>query len=315
MYLISWASELGKPEDATAQAVRAGLDVSDYRGWPRFCRADDDDHPSTMAARALRRALDSAGVKASELGAVIYTGVSRDYPASWSVATEVVQLIGGSCIGLDITFGCLGLLIGIDLARAWLGRARLVAVVTAERWAYTVDRGAAENVAIWAHADGAAAVVCSSEGGRLRLLDTEYEARPEMNGTVFIKYGGTRYPTPPPSESPHTRQLRSERLGDLFAKYTESLERVVRTVVRRSGAADFGLVCNQISPMVVRELERRVLDGRGAIPRTGDNFGHVGGADLVLGIEALESAGALAGDLVVASSSPYSYAAAALRVV
>ena len=137
MRLISWAAEVGEPLDSTADARAAGVDLSDYGGWPVYCRAAPDDHPSTMATRTLRACLDRAGVAPAELDLVIYAGVSRDFLASWSVATEVVRGVGASCVGLDITLGCLGLLTGVDVAlrRRGLETAVRVLIVGAIAWA------------------------------------------------------------------------------------------------------------------------------------------------------------------------------------
>ena len=102
--------------------ARRGGDVSDYRGWERACHAGDDEHPSTMGRARLGRALEHGGVAPGELRLVVFTGASRDYVPSWSVATEVMRLSGLSdgCIGLDLTAGCLATLAALDLAHGWL---------------------------------------------------------------------------------------------------------------------------------------------------------------------------------------------------
>src|SRR6185436_20963669 len=100
--------------------------------------AGDDEHPSGMAAQALARALARAGISSEHLSLVVSCGVSRDYPPSWSVATEVIRVheLGASCFGVDVTLGCLGALVGLQVARGWLRSSGggYAAVVTAERW-------------------------------------------------------------------------------------------------------------------------------------------------------------------------------------
>ena len=95
----------------------AGGDLSKFSGWENVSRAAEDDHPSTMATTALRRALEDAGVEARDLALVISGGVSRDYLPSWSIATEAMRLIGApqSCLGFDLSVGCLGALTGLEI--------------------------------------------------------------------------------------------------------------------------------------------------------------------------------------------------------
>src|SRR5690348_32551 len=109
-----------------------------------------------MGAAALAAALAEAEVAPEELDLVLAVGVSRDYPASWSSATEVMRLAGAGdhCFGFDLTVGCLGALVGLQTALGWLrtlggGRA---AIVTAEKWSHTVDRRDPAVQALWGHA-------------------------------------------------------------------------------------------------------------------------------------------------------------------
>ena len=46
--------------------TRAGGDPSNFKGWENVCMAGADDHPSTMGAKALQRALGDAGVDPAE---------------------------------------------------------------------------------------------------------------------------------------------------------------------------------------------------------------------------------------------------------
>jgi 3-oxoacyl-[acyl-carrier-protein] synthase III len=90
---------------------------------------------SKGAASAARKALDAAGVEASAIGALIYTGVCREQfePAT---ACRVAALLGlsGRCSVFDISNACLGMLNGIlDLAnRIELGQIRAGLVVSCE---------------------------------------------------------------------------------------------------------------------------------------------------------------------------------------
>jgi 3-oxoacyl-[acyl-carrier-protein] synthase III len=71
-------------------AASLGADTSFYKSWDRACHARDDEQPSTMGSAALTKALAQSGVDAKKIRLVLFTGVSRDYVPSWSVATEIM---------------------------------------------------------------------------------------------------------------------------------------------------------------------------------------------------------------------------------
>lgn len=77
---------------------------------------------------ALEPALRAATVKPADLELAVFAGMSRDYPPSWPVSTEIMRLLGVSPrgFGFDITSGCPGALAGLDLARGWLATRRRV---------------------------------------------------------------------------------------------------------------------------------------------------------------------------------------------
>jgi 3-oxoacyl-[acyl-carrier-protein] synthase-3 len=87
------------------------------------------------AARAGRKALDKAGVKAADLGALVYAGVCRDgsEPAT-ACAVAAALGTGRDCAVYDVSNACLGVLSGIvDVAnRLELGQIKAGLVVSCE---------------------------------------------------------------------------------------------------------------------------------------------------------------------------------------
>src|SRR5688572_4582058 len=94
------------PSRCVREAVAdAGGDATAFQGWERACQASDADHPSTMAAAALERALANAGIRKEQVRLVLSTGMSRDYGGSWSLSTGVMRMLGlpNSCLGIDLS--------------------------------------------------------------------------------------------------------------------------------------------------------------------------------------------------------------------
>ena len=208
--------------------LEAGQDPSGHQGWDNCCHALEDDHPSTMGATALRKALEDANVDPAELKLVLFAGMSRDYLPSWSVATEIMKACGtqAHCMGLDMTIGCLGALSALDMAQGWLAThgGGVAAIVAAERWTYTIDYTSIENMGLWGHSDGAAATIVShqtSHDSKASFCGAEFVAQSDLNGTVLIEYGGTRHPVAPAGVKPFERKLMGLSRNDLRQRYSD----------------------------------------------------------------------------------------------
>jgi 3-oxoacyl-[acyl-carrier-protein] synthase III len=300
--------------DTRALCQAAGGDTTEFRGWERVCIARDDEHPSTMGAAALRAALDDAGVAPADLGIVVSAGMSRDYLPSWSLSTEIMKTAGTrpSALGIDLTLGCLGTLAALNVAHGWLTLAGggYAAIVTAERWAYTVDRSAAGMMSLWAHSDGAGALVVGlGSGGRALAVyhGAEFVSAPEMNGRVLIKYGGTRFPAAPPGVGAAVRTLSSSPRQEVRDRYRDCYQDALFALTKRFGVVPSRLICNQITPGTVRMLTRLTGLPASSVVVTGHDVGHIGPADIIVGFDRLRRAGQLDGPVAVASSTPYSF--------
>jgi len=184
------------------------------------------------------------------------------------------------------------------------------AIVTAERWAYTVDRSVTTTMTLWAHSDGAGALVVGLGTGDPALAvyqGAEFVSAPEMNGRVLIKYGGTRYPVAPPGISATSRVLSSSPRDEVRDRYRGCYETALTALTKRFGVIPARLICNQITPGTVRMLTRLTGLSPSAVVVTGHDVGHIGPADIIVGVDRLRRAGQVDGPVAVASSTPYSF--------
>lgn len=292
-------------------------DVDAYTGWDRACHAAPDEHPSTLGARALANALADSGVPADELRLVLSTGASRDYVASWSMANEIMHTNGASnrCLGLDLSAGCVGTLAAVDLAAGWLAAhgGGCAAVVAAERWSQTIDYTDPATVNLWAYGDSAGALVVGLGTGRpakLEYLGADFASAAELNGHVLIPYGGTREPLAPAGVHPFARRV-SDRPKDLITStYRANYERAFDALRERFPLEPSRMVSNQTSPAIIGMTSTSVgMEGRTIV--TGHDTGHLGGTDMILGIDTFlrDDAGEFADDrvLLVGASASYGF--------
>jgi 3-oxoacyl-[acyl-carrier-protein] synthase-3 len=288
-----------------------------YRGWTSYRRATEHDHPSTMGARALADALARASLEPADLSLVIYAGVSRDYLPSWSAAVAIIGEIGAGsgCVGMDIVNGCLGAVLGLEIARRWIrgGAARHVAVVCAERWAGSIARDDAAQKRLWGNSDGAAAAIVSASpaGAALELASVSLLNVPQYVDHVLVKYGGTRHPIAPPHEDPQRRILSDRPYEQLMAHYRVSYESVATQAIAQAVQRPDTLVCNQISPNVVDLIADTLAYRPGQVIRTGIENGHMGPADVLVGLR--EAVDMRCEAVLAAASSPYAFGAAVFR--
>jgi 3-oxoacyl-[acyl-carrier-protein] synthase III len=300
--------------DVRARAAAAGADTSRYFSWDHVCIARKDDHPSTMASTALGHALADSGVDPGELSLVVFAGVSRDYVPSWSVATEVMRAhgMGAGCVGLDVTIGCLGSLAALELTHGWLtlrggGHA---AIVMGERWSHTVDLADATTAAMWAWADGGAAMVVGVDSSRPAIAEfvgAEMTSQSESNGHVLVPYGGTREPVAPAGVHPFARRVSNRDRREVKASYEQGYRFAHDALRRRLGIDTVRLVCNQITPPTVAMIAGALDVPMERVVITGHGTGHLGAADAVVGLQHLRDRGEIDAPIALGASTAYAF--------
>lgn len=292
----------------------AGQDPSGHQGWDNCCHALDDDHPSTMGASALRKALDDSGVDPAELKLVLFAGMSRDYLPSWSVATEIMKECGaqGHCMGLDMTVGCLGALSAMDMAQGWLAShgGGVAAIVVAERWTYTIDYMSIENMGLWGHSDGAAATIVghnTSHDAKATFCGAEFVAQSDLNGTVLIEYGGTRNPIAPAGVTPFERKLMGLNRNDLRQCYSDGYSNSFKALKARFDCNPERVIINQTANLFLHLIASVIEIPLENFIVTGHETGHVGSADILIGLDRLLRSGGVSEPYLVAGSTPYAF--------
>ena len=300
-------------------AAAAGADVSNYQGWPNVCHARADDHPSTMGATALKAALADAGVAPEELRLVLFAGISRDYLPSFSVATEIMKDCGaqGHCLGLDMTIGCLGALSALDMAQGWLNThgGGVAAIVTAERWSYTVDHGSVASMGLWAHGDGASAAVVSMgnrHGVKANFHGAEFTTQSDLNGLVLVKYGGTRHPVAPVGTNPAERLFMGTSRADIRERYAYGYSSSLEAMKKRFGISPDRVIINQTAALFLQLIAQVIGIPIEHFLLTGPETGHVGSADLLIGLDRMLKSGPCHEPYLLASSTPYAFGAGLL---
>lgn len=303
-------------------AEAGDADTSIYQGWNNVCHALEDDHPSTMGTIALQAALQDAGVDPKELKLVIFAGMSRDYLPSWSVSSAIMKNCGatGDCSGVDLTVGCMGALTALDLAQGWLALrgGGVAAVITAERWSYTVDHSDSESYGLWAHADGAAATVVAmntDHKAKGLFYGAEFVSQSDLNGAVLVEYGGTRKPTAPDGVTPFERKFVGVEGVDMRVRYSEGYQGSYQALKDRFGVVPERVLCNQTANLFMHLIASVIEIPIENFLITGHDTGHVGSADIIIGLDTLLKSTGCHEPYLMAGSTPYAFGSGLLMPV
>lgn len=295
------ADDCGLELDAIA---RLGLETKAVAG--------DDDHPSTMGARATRRALEAAGLAVDDLDLLLFAGVTRDWPAPWVAAFGVLHELGAHrAAGLDVANRCAGGIDALWLARALVdsGSHRAIAVCCADRYDHVMDprRRRTETVIDAAYAAGAATAIVTADAGN-DIVAVSHVTNPDLSShaTGGPVCGGTRRPVDDSAlrESLHLWRSRlAIGKAESIARFSADADRHnYRRLFEQTGwsAIDF-VACSPVVPGPQLEvLDEIGIDARATL-FTIPHLGHIGPADLFLILGVATAAGRRVGPRVALS--------------
>ncbi len=282
----------------------------------------DDEHPSDLATQAAQKAIDALGISPSEIGLVIYTGLSRDYLPAWNIAIEVIRRLQlPNAMGFELTLGCVGPLLGIQHAknRGEDGRPPYTLVVTAERWTHTLSKNKETPTAVLGHADGAAACIVGPGSSHVVEFNPYYKVVPEFNDSVMIPAGGTKHP---PSQETidnnmHIKVSKKWDMKGLVSRYVKAYNEVIEESLAKydKGLADMTLLLtNQVPSLIRHKLIRSLKLSKQMTVNTYPYSGHVGGADTLIGLDQAIRNGQLKKGMTVFVASTFSaFGALAVR--
>src|SRR6202051_4508603 len=168
--ITGWAAALGARRVLSEEVDRAfGMPIGKLRsraGIESVSYAVEGETELTLGAQAMRRALEVAGCDANEIDWIIASSETHvEYP---SLAAQLHKRanVREKCAVLDAGGACLGLLNALAVAQSFLdsGRARNVAVVTADVHSRTLVPGRVAGEFGGLFGDGASAFILRNDG-------------------------------------------------------------------------------------------------------------------------------------------------------
>jgi len=143
----------------------------------------------------------------------------------------------------------------------------------------------------------------------------EFVSQSDLNGAVLVEYGGTRKPVAPVGVTPFERKFVGVEGVDMRQRYSEGYQGSYQALKDRFRVVPERVLCNQTANLFMY-LIASVID----IPIenfviTGHETGHVGSADIIIGLDKLLKSTGCHEPYLMAGSTPYAFGSGLLMPV
>jgi 3-oxoacyl-[acyl-carrier-protein] synthase-3 len=272
--------------------------------------AGEGETTASLAADAARRALEYAGIEATDIDLIVLATATPDqtFPSS---ATKVQATLGiNDCVAFDVHAVCTGFLYALSVADSMLrsGGAKRALVIGAETFSRILDWEDRATCVLFG--DGAGALVLGLEEGDRGILATKLHADGRHNDLLFVDGG--------PSTTGTVGKLRMKG-REVFRHAVVNLADVLNEVL-----AEAGLTSADVDWVVPHQANARILDATArklGLPAekvvvTVDRHANTSAASVPLAFDTAVRDGRIQrGDLVVleAMGGGFTWGAAALR--
>jgi len=213
--------------------------------------AGEGETTATLATDAAQRALEAAGMSASEIDLIVLATATPDqtFPAT---ATKVQDALGiRDCVAFDVAAVCSGFLYALSVADSMIrgGGSTNALVIGAETFSRILDWEDRATCVLFG--DGAGAVVLTAEDGAggtsdRGILATALHADGRHNQLLYVDGG--------PSTTGTVGKLRM-RGSEVFRHAVANLAAVLAEAIGKAG-----LAVSDIDWVVPHQANRRILD-------------------------------------------------------
>lgn len=268
--------------------------------------AAPDETTSDMAAKAARRALESAGISASELDLIIVATVSPDmfFPAT---ACLLQDKIGAhNAVAFDISAACSGFLYAMQVARHFIntGNRRTVLVVGAEKLSSLVNWDDRNTCVLFGDGAGAAVLRRAEDGQSQpgRVVSTVMGTDGSLAHLLRVPGGGSACPITPDNAA--------QRLNTIHMEGRETFKHAVTRMLQASeeALAKADLTAADVTLLIPHQANHRIISAIGErlgvpVEKTFvnlDRYGNTSAATIPIALdEALRGGRIKSGDIVL----------------
>ncbi len=279
--------------------------------------AAPDVATSDLAAEALLAACESAGMKPSELDAIIVGTSTPDtlFPSTACWVQHKLGLRGPAAF--DVSAGCSGFLYGLEIAQGLIhGGAQKIGIVGAEVMSRVVNWQDRSTCVLFG--DGAGAAIVGPGDGRSGILGSAWGADGNLARVLYQPAGGTRAPASHDTVTALAHTVHMEG-NTVFKHAVTAMSEAATQAMARAG-----ITPDQVDLLIPHQANTRIMEAARA--RTGvpaerlfsivERYGNMSAATIPVALdEAREQGRVHDGDIIVmtAFGTGFTWAASVLR--
>jgi len=282
--------------------------------------ASPEESTSDLAARAGRAALDSAGLKASDIGLLIVATLTPDMPMP-ACATLVQEKLGvpANAPCFDLNAACSGFLYALDTAWAMMssGRYRHALIIGAEKMSAFIDWKDRTTCVLFGDGAGAA-VLGPSRADGARIIGTKLYSRGGQHELLSIPGGGSSVPSSAQTVASGQHFIKMKG-REVFKVAVREMEDAIGEILEQHA-----LSVDQIGCVIPHQANLRIIDALSKSLKLPldrffinvDRYGNTSAASVPLALDEARRAGRVRpGDitLLVAFGAGLTYGASLVR--
>jgi len=242
--------------------------------------AADGELTSDLALKAAERAIEAAGIEASDVDLIVVatTTADRVFPSTACILQAKLG-IGNACPAFDVQAVCSGFVYAVSVANNFIrvGQARTALVVGAETLSRITDWTDRSNCILWGDGAGAVVLRASDEPGVIAThlhADGRYQDLLFVDGGVSLKTEGTC----------HMRMSGNA----VFKMAVNTLDAIVDETLEANGLAKSDidwLVPRQANIRIIQATARKLGMGMERVVVTVDRHGNTSAASIPLALD------------------------------
>ncbi|MCL2881900.1 MAG: ketoacyl-ACP synthase III [Coriobacteriia bacterium] len=253
-----------------------------------------------LAVTASRRALEAAGVTASELDLIIGATTKHDYQVPALACVVQAELGAPGAPAFDVNFGCTGFVGALDIAARYFetgGATRAVLIICAEALTRYVDWTDRATCVLFG--DGAAAVVLTPGSS---LLATHIHARGNPDPLHALAPTGNSPYSQNSEEHPYIEMNGREVFKFAVTNLCSDVTKVMEQARVMPEEVDLFLV-HQANKRIIEAARERLGQPPEKFPTNIERYGNTSAASIPLLLDELVRAGKIEDDALLACAA------------
>jgi len=305
--------DLAKRVDTTDEWIFSRTGIRERR------IAAEGQHTSHLASAAAKKALEQAGLDASEVQLIIVATITPD-TLTPATACYVQQQIGASAaVAFDISAACSGFLYAMKISKQMIsaGAFENALIIGAEKLSAFVNWEDRSTCVLFGDGAGAA-VLRRAKPGEGSILATETGTDGNLTHLLNIPGGGSACPITEENVNSHLATLAMQG-KEVFKHAVTRMKQAAEKVIERAGLRAEDIACvipHQANLRIIDAIADRLSVPEGRVFVNLDKYGNTSAAAVAIALDEANRTGAFKrGDniVLVVFGAGLTWAAAAIR--